>query len=422
MGNLRNSLEKKRNAVTMAGRNLTSLAEKYGTPLYLYDEAWISGRIKELNQCIPLENLKFFYAMKANSNPHLLDIARKEGMGIDAVSEGEVQMALACGFSPDRIIYTANHISDDEMDRVARTGVTMNIGSLSRLEKFGNSHPGSAVCLRFNPDVVAGEFKEIQTGGSLTKFGILMEEAPRARDIAGKYGLTVVGLHKHTGSGIADTELFLKSMDNLLSVAGSGLFPDLEFIDCGGGFKVPYGEEEIPVDYDGFGKALAERFARFRREYGRDLSLYFEPGKFVTAEGGILLVRVNTLKSNRDRLIAGTDSGFPQLIRPLLYGAYHSIINVSHTEGEQRAYDIAGNICESGDLFARDRKVAEIREGDCLAVLNAGAYCYAMGSVYNLRPLPAEVLLTEDGEDRLIRKRKTPEDLVSMIREEAAWN
>ena len=422
MNNLRNSLEEKNGEVCMAGRELTSLAAKYGTPLYLYDEAWIAGRVDELHKRIPLNNLKFFYAMKANNNPHLLNIIRERGMGIDAVSEGEVHLALSCGFTPDRIIYTANHITDGEMNRVAETGVTMNIGSLSRLEKFGKAHPRSSVCLRFNPDVVAGEFKEIQTGGKLTKFGILMEEAPRVKEITDRYGLTVVGLHKHTGSGIADTALFLQSMDNLLSVAGSGLFPDLRFIDCGGGFKVPYQEEEIPVDYDAFGKALAYRFENFRKEYGRDLSLYFEPGKFVTAEGGIFIVRVNTLKKNRDRLIAGTDSGFPHLIRPLLYGAYHSIINLSNPEGKPYIYDIAGNICESGDLFARDREVAEIREGDYLALLNSGAYCYAMGSEYNMRPLPAEVLLEKDGKDRLIRKRRTPEELAQLIREETLWN
>lgn len=277
------------------------------------------------------------------------------------------------------------------------------------------------MCLRFNPEVTAGEFHQIQTGGRATKFGILLEEIEKAKELTDRYDLTVLGIHKHTGSGIADTALFLESMENLLSAARSDFFPSLEFIDFGGGFKVPYEEEEIPVDYQAFGRAVDELFDRFCRRYGREVALVLEPGKFLTAEAGLLAVRVNTLKNNRDLLIAGTDSGFPQLIRPTYYGAYHAVVNLSHPDGPPRSYDICGNICESGDRFAQDRMVPEIREGDCLALLNAGAYCYSMGSVYNLRALPSEVLI-DGGEVRLIRKGLKPEELVDRILEESGWN
>ncbi|MBN2627683.1 MAG: diaminopimelate decarboxylase [Spirochaetales bacterium] len=422
MNNLRNSLNYSKGAWHLGKGDIIKAAEQFGTPLYLYDGATIKERIGELRRFLPLPELQFFYAMKANNNPHILSLMEKEGIGIDAVSEAEVLMALACGFSPDRIIYTANHITDGEMKRVHETGVLMNIGSLSRLEKYGRTFPGSRVCLRFNPDVVAGEFDKIKTGGPLTKFGILIEEAPRVREIADRYQLKIVGLHKHTGSGIADADLYLESMSRITALALGGLFPHLDFLDFGGGFKVPCEESEVPLDYDSFGKRITRLFSDFMESYGKPVRLFFEPGKYLIAEAGLLVIRVNTLKRNRERLIAGTDSGFPQLIRPAFYGAYHSIVNLSHREGDKKVYDITGNICESGDIFARDREIEEIREGDYLALLNGGAYCYAMGSTYNMRPLPAEALVEEDGSMRLIRRRTSPADLVRTIQEEALWN
>lgn len=419
MSNLRNSLIRGKEGFSWGGISLEKIVKKYGTPSYIYDGNLIRQRAEELRQVIPWPRLQIFYAMKANNNPHILSLLREEGVNIDAVSEGEVRLALKCGFPRERILFTANHIGDDEMERVADLDVLFNIGSLSRLEKYGRYRPGSRVCIRFNPDVVAGEFDKIQTGGGLTKFGILLEEAEQVKRIAQQYGLTVAGIHKHTGSGISDTALFLQSMENLMGAARH--FPHLEFVDFGGGFKVPYEETEKPVDYAAFGRDVASLYSRFCRDYGRELAMYFEPGKFLTAESGLLAVQVNTLKTNRDRLIAGTDSGFPQLIRPTYYGAYHAIRNISRPDGPEKTYDVVGNICESGDIFARDRKLPEIREGDYLVLLNGGAYCYAMGSLYNLRSLPSEILI-DRGEVRLIRERLSPDELSDRIWEETRCN
>ena len=338
----------------------------------------------------------------------------KEGEYLDTVSPGEVSLAMEVGYPASRLLYTANNLTDEEVDEVHSKGILMNFDSLSRLEKYGKKYPGSKICLRFNPEVVAGEFTKIQTGGPLTKFGILIEDVPKVKELISKYNLTVVGLHKHTGSGIQKAEQFLDSMNNLLSIATKDNFPDLEFMDFGGGFKVPYKPDEHEYDYEDFGNKISDVFSNFCKRYGNDIELRFEPGKYIVAEGGVLLVRVNTLKNNHSRLIAGTDSGFPQLIRPMFYGAYHHIMNLSNPEGKEKIYDICGNICETGDCFATDRSISEINEGDVLALLNAGAYCYSMGGVYNLRPMPGEVLLYNNN-SCLVRRKLTSKELVESI-------
>ena len=393
---------------------LDTIAQHHGTPVYVYDLDRVTAQYHQFRNAFELEEFQIRYAMKANYNPSILKTLRKLGAGIDAVSPGDVIMARACGFHPDQIIYTANNITDDEMIQVQAMGVLMNIGSLSRLEKFGRAFPGSRVCLRFNPDVVDGAHDHIRTGGALTKFGILLEDAPRAADIAARYDLTVVGIHEHTGSGLQSQDSIPRAMAGIFSIARPHLFPHLEFLDFGGGFKVPYAPEEEPFDMVELGRQVTEAFTAFCQGYGRQLNLIFEPGKYLTAQAGVLLTRVNTIKENRDRIICGTDSGFPQLIRPLLYQAYHEIENLTHPEGKPTTCDVCGNICESGDVFARDRAIPEIREGDLLAVKNAGAYCHAMGGVYNLRAMPPEVVVDGD-EYFLSRKGLSPEELVQQI-------
>ncbi|MHA1820653.1 MAG: diaminopimelate decarboxylase, partial [Promethearchaeota archaeon] len=259
-----------------------------------------------------------------------------------------------------------------------------------------------------------GENEKVQTAGALTKFGILMEDIDKAKEIINKYNLKVIGIHEHTGSGIAETEKVFQSMKNTLSIAKKEDFPDLQFIDFGGGFKVPYHPEEKRIDYKSFGREIVRIFKEFCDDYGRELEMYFEPGKYIVAESGYLVLQVNTLKNNRGRLIAGTDSGFSHLIRPMLYDAYHHIINITNPEGTIKKYDICGNICESGDCFAFQRDIAELHEGDIIAVQNAGAYCYSMASIYNLRPLPPEVLV-ENKKPRLVRKRMSNDELAEYI-------
>ena len=393
---------------------LIDTAGRFGTPLYVYEGDRVRRRYRELVEHIAWPRLRIHYAMKANYNPAILGLLEGIGASIDAVSPGDVFLALRCGFSRDRILFTANNITDEEMALVHAEGVLFNIDSLSRLDKYGAAHPGSPVCLRFNPDVVAGAHENIRTGGDQTKFGILLALADEAADVARRHGLKVVGIHKHTGSGIRDIDRYLEAVERLLSVADLARFPDLTMVDFGGGFAVPYAPGEDRVDYAYFGRRMVERFAAFCEHYGREVDMYLEPGKYLVAESGTLLVRVNTVKDNEALRIAGTDSGFPQLIRPMFYGAYHRIENLSNPEGALSNYDVVGNICETGDRFAGRRELPEIREGDLLAIRNAGAYCYSMGGIYNLRPMPAEVLI-DGGKARLVRRRLTPAELVEGI-------
>ncbi len=393
---------------------LLNCAKNYGTPLFVYDGDMVVERVKDLHRFIPCKTLKVHYAMKANYNVALLKMLKVAKAGIDAVSPGEVLLALKVGFAPKDIIYTANNMTDAEVALVKQTGVLMNIGELSRLEKFGKAYPGSEVCLRFNPDVCDGDSEKTMTGGDLTKFGILLDHVDKVLAIVKQYQLKVIGLHEHTGSGLQHAESVYQSMRNLMKIATPANFPDLKFLDFGGGFKVPYKPDEKRIDYVKMGKEIAEIFADFCQDYGRELDMYFEPGKFVAAEAGYLLVEVNTIKFNRIRVIAGCNSGFPQLIRPVMYNAYHHIKNLSNPDGKAQVYDICGNICETGDRFAEQREMPEIREGDILSIENAGAYCYSMGGVYNLRPMPAEVVISK-GKVISSRRAETNEELAGRI-------
>ena len=407
-----------RGYMTISRNQMLEFAAQYGTPLYVYDGDEIINHYRELYDFIGHKKLQICYAMKANYNFHILKMLNSVGAALDTVSLGDVLLALRAGFPANKIIYTANNITDQEMDEVKATGVLFNIGSISELERFGKKFPGSDICLRFNPDVKDGDSDKTMTAGDLTKFGILMEEVDKTVEIVKNYQLRVVGLHEHTGSGIQNVDSVFQSMKNLMSLATRERFPDLLFLDFGGGFKVPYMPTERRVDYISMGAEICKLFNAFCKEYGRELKLVFEPGKYIVAEAGYLLTQVCCIKKNRERIIVGCDSGFPQLIRPVLYGAYHHITNLSNPDGPMKVYDICGNICETGDRFAEQRKVQEIHEGDILMIANAGAYCYSMGGVYNMRPMHAEVLVQE-GFAELARKRLSPQELVDLIVDES---
>ena len=391
-------------------------AKTYGTPLFVYDGSMMLERYFDLFKFIRNPKLKIHYALKANYNPALLSLLKDAGAGIDAVSPAEVLLALRLGFEPERIIYTANNMTDAEFDRVIQTGVIINIGSLSRLKKCAKNYPGTRICLRFNPDVCDGDNKMTMTGGDLTKFGILLDAVEEVKEIVKSGDLHVVGLHEHTGSGLQHVESVLQSMRNLMAIASRENFPELEFMDFGGGFKVPYRPDEAKVDYAAMGAQIDALFDEFCRSYGKDLVMRFEPGKYLSAECGTLITEVNTIKHNRTRTIAGCNAGFPQLIRPVLYDAYHHRVNLSNPNGKEHCYDICGNICETGDRFAEQRMLPEIREYDLLAIENAGAYCYSMGSVYNLRAMPAEVVMV-DGKVISVHRKQSEDELIDSVLE-----
>ena len=393
---------------------LIRAAKKYGTPLYVYEERIIRRQCRLLKQHLKGIRTRLLYAMKANAHPAILDVIRSEGIGIDAVSPAELYLALRAGFEPTDVLYTANNMTDEEMHAVVEQGVLLNLGELSRLERFGRAYPGSDVCIRLNPQIGSGHHVHVVTAGKKTKFGVPVEEIDTVKAIADRHRLRVVGLHQHIGSGIPSMDVLAAAIAVLLESAAR--FDDLQFLNCGGGFDVPYRPEDVPIDFENF-ESTVVAMLRAHNGNGRlgELTYWFEPGRFFVAEAGALLVRVNTVKESNGLHFAGTDSGMGHLIRPALYGAYHEIYNLSNPDALRRPYEIVGNICESGDVFAHHRPVQEIREGDILAIMDAGAYGIAMASVYNLRPLPAEVLIRANGKMECIRPGLTHEALVDSL-------
>ena len=393
------------------------LASKYGTPLYVYEEETIRRQFRELVDNFVYSKFRVHYAMKANYNPAIMKILLEEGCGIDAVSDFEVRFSLELGFPAENIIFTGDNSTDEEMAYCLEKDVLINVGSLSQLRRLGKMKAGSRVSVRINPDVGAGHHSHCITGGPHTKFGIYHDQLDQIKAIVGEYNLKLVGIHSHIGTGIFDSEKFKEAMDITLGVAKE--VDSLEFVDFGGGIGIPYRESQTPVDLQEFGKHVSEHFEAFCKEYGKDLELKIEPGRFLVCEAGTLLARVNTLKETPAHQFVGCDTGFHHLIRPMAYGSYHKIRNASNMEGPTQPIVLCGNICESGDMFTQnddgieDREVAEFKEGDIAAILDAGAYGMSMSMQYNMRSRPAEVLITPEGEARIIRQRERYEDIIA---------
>lgn len=383
---------------------LISIANQYGTPVYVYDAEKIISQYHKLKNAFAGNNLKIKYALKALNNISILKLLKQQGAGLDAVSIYEVQLGLRAGFSASEILFTPNGVSFDEIKQAVELGVQINIDNISILEQFGHEY-GNTVpcCIRLNPHIVAGGNVHIQTGHIDSKFGISIHQLRHIIRIVEKENMCINGLHMHTGSDILDAGVFIRGAELLFDAAVN--FKDLEFIDFGSGFKVAYKEDDVTTDIEELGKTITERFQSFCKEYGKELELWFEPGKFLVSEAGFLLVKVNVVKQTTATVFAGVDSGQNHLIRPMFYDAYHHIINISNTTGTPRIYTVVGNICET-DTFAWDRKLSEVREGDILCIKNAGAYGYTMSNNYNLRPRPAEVLIYKN-KIQLIRKRET---------------
>lgn len=390
------------------GVDLLELAEQYGCPLYVYDSAIIKRQYKRLTSAFAVKHLKINYACKALTNLNILRYIHKLGAGLDTVSIQEVQLGLMAGFAPQEIIYTPNCVSIEEISEAVELGVRINIDNTSILEQFGELHPEIPVCVRINPHIMAGGTSKISVGHIDSKFGISFHQIPLVRRIVEATGLKVEGIHMHTGSDILDAGVFLQGAEILFNIARD--FPELEYIDFGSGFKVPYTPNGNATDIEELGSSISKRFNDFCENYGRDLTLMFEPGKFLVSESGSFLVKVNVVKQTTSTVFAGIDSGLNHLIRPMFYDAHHEIVNISRTKGKSRIYTIVGYICET-DTFGVNRKLTEIQEGDVLCIQNAGAYCFAMASNYNSRYRPAEVLVHE-GRHYLIRKRETMDDLL----------
>ncbi|WP_298153642.1 diaminopimelate decarboxylase [Flavobacterium sp.] len=393
----------------MQPKDLLSLAEHFGSPLYVYDSEKIQSQYNRLTAAFSkVEHLRINYAVKALSNISILKLFKTFGAGLDTVSIQEVQLGIHAGFEPSKIIYTPNGVSFEEIEAVAQLGVQINIDNLSILEHFGTKYPKVPVCIRINPHVMAGGNSNISVGHIDSKFGISIHQMPHILRIVENTGMHINGIHMHTGSDILDIEVFLYAAEILFDAARH--FKDLDFLDFGSGFKVPYKKGDIQTDIEELGRKLSKRFNAFQKEYGRELTLAFEPGKFLVSEAGFFLARVNVVKQTTSTVFAGIDSGFNHLIRPMLYGSQHHIENISNLKGKERFYTVVGYICET-DTFANNRRIHEIKEGDLLCFHNAGAYCFSMSSNYNSRYKPAEVLWHE-GKGILIREQETFGDLL----------
>jgi diaminopimelate decarboxylase len=398
----------------MKQSDLLQISQSYGAPTYVYDADLISDQYKRLCSAFAeVEELRLHYAVKANSNLSILKLFNHLGAGLDTVSIQEVQLGIRAGVDPKKIIFTPNGVSIEELEEAVKLGVQINIDNLSVLEQFGQKYPDIPVCVRINPHVMAGGNSKISVGHIDSKFGISIHQIPHVLRIVELTDMTINGIHMHTGSDILDIDVFLYATEILFDTAKH--FKQLEFLDFGSGFKVSYTQGDIETDIEELGQKLSKRFNDFVQEYGRKLTLAFEPGKFLVSKAGYFLAKVNVVKQTTSTVFASVDSGFNHLIRPMLYGSHHHIENLSNPNGKERYYSVVGYICET-DTFGSNRRISEITEGDILVFHNAGAYCFSMASNYNSRFRPAEILWYE-GKAHLIRERESFEDLIRLQKE-----
>jgi diaminopimelate decarboxylase len=391
----------------LSNQQLLQAAQQFGTPLYVYHAEKITQQYQKLTTAFANSNVKIFYACKALTNINILKHIKNIGANIDCSSINEVKLAFRVGFEPSQVLYTSNGISFDEIEEAKNLGVHINIDSLSNLEKFGKKFGHSyPVGIRLRPNIMAGGNLKISTGHDKSKFGIPVDQIENILSLVTKYNLFIKDLHIHTGSEIKDVEIFVKGIEVLFDIIPK--FQELEFIDLGGGFKVPYKDGDTETDIELLATKVKEAFNH--HHYHQPLQVWFEPGKFMVSESGYFITQVNVIKETTNVTFVGVNSGFNHLIRPMFYDSFHRIKNISNPTGEEKNYAVVGNICET-DTFAWDRKINEVREGDYLVFYNAGAYGFEMSSNFNSRFKPAEVLV-QNNELHLIRKRDEFEDLL----------
>lgn len=397
------------NPTHIQGVSIAALADEFGTPIYIYDGEKITNQVKTLQAAFSAVPVKIKYATKALSNINILKLIRKAGAGVDAVSIEEVKLGMMAGYAPEEIMYTPSGVGFEEIREAVKLGIMINLDSLPLMEEFGQVYGGSVpACIRINPHIMAGGNLKISTGHKESKFGISIEQLQMILQSVAKHKLQIVGLHIHTGSDILDAEVFLQGGNVLFEAAMQ--FPDLKFLDFGGGFKVAYKPNDISTNVMEVGKKVGEAFEDFCKRYGKQLELWLEPGKFLVSEAGYLLVKTNVVKESTSVTFVGVDSGLNHLIRPMMYDAYHSVYNLSNLDGNISKYNVVGYICET-DTIAAHRELTEVKAGDLLVIKNAGAYGYSMASNYNSRLRPAEILIWE-GKAHQIRRRENFEDLI----------
>lgn len=419
---LREPLEDRKGSLFFDGFSVKELAEKYDTPLYVLSEKRIRENYNHLYTAL-INNYKYvriYYAAKANTNLTVLKVLQSEGAYLDTVSPGEVFMGLSSGFTPDRILFTGTSVRNDELKFLSDANITVNVDSISELERLLKFAVPPIVSVRVNPEVGAGHHNHCITAGAESKFGLWEEETIQAYAIAKRARVERFGIHMHIGSGILDVEPYVLAVEKLLSIAKrvhDEVGIDFEFIDIGGGLGVPYKPEDQELDLKTYSAKVVNLFKNKVKEYGLGKPfLCVEPGRYLVCDASILLTTVNTVKATPSRKFIGVDAGFNTLARPMMYGSYHHVLVANKLDkADKETCDVVGPICESGDALAKERKLPKIEEGDLLAVLNAGAYGYSMSSQYNSRPRAAEVMIRQ-GKDVLVRKREELGDLMASQR------
>jgi diaminopimelate decarboxylase len=396
-------------AEILSNQQLIDISNEFGTPVYVYNANRITAQYEKLTTAFQGANARFFFACKSLTNINILKHIKSLGCNVDCSSINEAKLALLAGFEPQNILYTSNGIHFSEIEEAQQLGIHINIDSLSNLEKFGKKYRHTyPVGIRLRPNIMAGGNLKISTGHDKSKFGIPVDQLDKILELVTAHNLFIQNLHIHTGSDIKNVEVFVKGIEVLFDIIPH--FKELNAVDLGGGFKVPYRKGDSETDIELLAKKVKESFDDHPNPNGNPLQVWFEPGKFLVSAAGYFITTVNVLKETANTVFAGVNSGFNHLIRPMMYDAYHHIENISNPDGPEKIYTVVGNICET-DTFASDRKIAEIREGDLLVFHNGGAYGFEMSSNFNSRLKPAEVLV-KDGEAKLIRRRDEFEDLL----------
>ena len=395
--------------------NPVDLVEKYGSPLYVYNERIFRERCRDMKNLLSYKKFSVSFSAKANSNLRLLEIAREEGMNVDAMSPGEIYVQMEAGFTPDQIFYICNNVSAEELKFAIDKGVTVSVDSVSQLDLFGKINPGGEVAIRFNPGHGAGHSEKVVTAGEKTKFGVDSSFIDEVKEIIAKYNLKLVGINQHIGSLFMEGTQYLNGVKSLLAIAEN--FDNIEFIDMGGGFGIPYNKQsgQASLDVKLLGRQLDEIVSEWVVKYGKEVEFKIEPGRYISAECGVLLGTVYTKKVNYSRTYVGTDIGFNVMKRPVMYESHHDVEiynRLGEVSKEIEKITLVGNICESGDILASEVDLPKIEENDVIGLLDSGAYGYVMSSNYNNRLRPAEVLIKENGEERIIRRRDTFEDIM----------
>ena len=391
------------------------LIDEYESPLYVYNERILRQKCRDMKNLLKYTNFSVSFSAKANSNLHILEIVKEEGLNVDAMSAGEIYVQLKAGFKPEQIFFIPNNVSAVELKYAIGQGVTISVDSLSQLELFGEINEGGSVAVRFNAGIGTGHNEKVVTAGNKTKFGVDPKYISQVKELLRKYKLKLIGINQHIGSLFMEGYTYLESVKALLELADN--FEGLEFIDMGGGFGVPYEKQQgqQPLDLKALGAELDAIIEAWTKKYGKEIEFKIEPGRYIPAESCVLLGTVHAIKMNYGRKYIGTDLGFNVLLRPALYNSHHDIEvykKANKLANKKEEVTIVGNICESGDILAENILLPQIEEEDIIGVLDAGAYGYSMSSNYNNRLRPAEVLLKENGEIEIIRRRDTLEDLL----------